>query len=33
VFFATVGVAAAMPWEEYKAQFGKIYNGDEDAHK
>jgi cathepsin L len=31
VFFATVGVAAAMPWEEYKAKFGKVYDGDEDA--
>jgi len=33
VFFATVGVAAAMPWEEYKAQYGKVFNGDEDSHK
>jgi C1A family cysteine protease len=34
VFFATVGVAAAMPWEEYKAQFGKVFNGeDEDSHR
>lgn len=33
VFVATVGVAAAGTWEEYKAAFGKVFNGDEDEHR
>merc|ERR1712071_686587 len=34
MIFATVGVAAAMPWEEYKQAFGKVFNGpEEDDHK
>jgi len=35
MLFATIGVAAAMPWEEYKATYGKVFNGDdeESAHK
>jgi len=26
-------VAAGMSWEEYKQQFGKVYNGDEDSQR
>jgi len=30
MIFATVGVAAAMPWAEYKALYGKVFNGPEE---
>jgi C1A family cysteine protease len=30
-FFALVATAQATSWDEYKAQYGKVYNGDEDA--
>lgn len=29
VFVATVGVAAAGTWEEFKSAYGKVYNGDD----
>jgi cathepsin L len=32
-FFALAAVAQGMSFEEYKAQFGKVYNGDEEAHQ
>merc|ERR1719276_648825 len=31
VLTAFVGVAAASDWEDYKNQFGKVYNGDDDV--
>jgi C1A family cysteine protease len=31
--FASAVVLASADWEEFKAKYGKVYNGDEDAHK
>merc|ERR1719353_1519612 len=30
-FFALATIAQGMEWEEYKNQFSKVYNGDEEA--
>jgi cathepsin L len=32
-FFALAAIAQGMEWEEYKSQFGKVFNGDEEAHQ